>query len=64
MGNGNVWPLIFTSQISGRGNRIGPVCVSVWVCESYVVHVCANTFLEMFLTPEQDGGGVACIFLK
>ena len=29
---------IFISRISGRDNRIGPGCLSVWVCKSYIMH--------------------------
>ena len=31
-------PVYIVSRVSGRGYKNGAVCVSVWVCESYVVH--------------------------
>ncbi len=31
-----LWSSVVTSRISSRGNRISLVCLSVWVCESYV----------------------------
>ena len=32
--------LVITSHVSGQGDRIGPICVSicVWVYEAYLVH--------------------------
>ena len=37
------------SRLSGRGNRIGPVCLcvlSIWVLGTYVVHHCNGTVLR------------------
>ncbi len=33
---------LFTSCISSQGNRIGPVCVSVCLCVSYIKNLCAS----------------------
>ena len=30
--------IFFAFRVSGQSNRIGPPCVSVWVCQTYVVH--------------------------
>ncbi len=38
--------IFFPSCVSGGGNRIGPVCLSVWVCETYVVHHFLGTGLH------------------
>ena len=31
---------IVASCVSGRGNRISPICVCVWFCGNYVVKLC------------------------
>ena len=38
---------IFTSHISGRGNRIGPVCVCVCVCLSVCLSVCYSALSRL-----------------
>ncbi len=42
--DGNLLIIVFTSHDSGRGHRIGPVCVSV--CLSVRVCVCALSQLN------------------
>ncbi len=43
---------IITSRVSGRGNRIGPVCLSVCVC----VRVCLATLGRGNFTTQVVGG--------
>ena len=54
---------LFTARVSVRGHRIGPVCVyvslSVWVCETFVVHYLNGTLCTLSShTPPSSGGNV------
>ncbi len=37
---------VIISRISSQGNRIGPICLSIWVCESYILHRLNSTGLR------------------